>query len=250
MNKTDSYLTAECLCDEARLLSQLCHTSMEETDHWRWYRNIPGCWYHRIHIFSANPNDPDFWRHLEQIYHAPEGDLILSFITEDLYPEWEEDLTQRGFSLLKPQKGMVYDLPQWQPTPQPSQIRRIFEEDIDDWSTAVSRGVGNLPAPEAYRQLIQDESNLFYAYEDRGMMVGTVQLYLDGNNAGIFNVSTLPEYRHKGIATALMRTVLNDAKAAGCSKASLQASVYGEPVYQKMGFRVVNHFLNYTKKQQ
>ena len=60
--------------------------------------------------------------------------------------------------------------------------------------------------------------------------------------AGIYWVGTLPEARGRGIAEACTRAATNAGFAAGASFAALQASVMGEPIYRRMGYREVTRY--------
>jgi GNAT superfamily N-acetyltransferase len=53
----------------------------------------------------------------------------------------------------------------------------------------------------------------------------------------IWNVATLPEARGRGLASALMRQALLDARERGCATTSLQATAMGRPIYERMGYR-------------
>jgi ribosomal protein S18 acetylase RimI-like enzyme len=52
----------------------------------------------------------------------------------------------------------------------------------------------------------------------------------------IWGVYVEPAYRGQGIATELTRLALAHLKALGCTRAILNASPSGKPVYEKLGF--------------
>lgn len=60
------------------------------------------------------------------------------------------------------------------------------------------------------------------------------------DNVPEFAISTYPQYRGKGIGTALMRKMLEHLKLYGYSKASLavQKDNYAVEMYQKVGFTI------------
>ena len=60
-----------------------------------------------------------------------------------------------------------------------------------------------------------------------------------GDDLGIHYVATESTHRRRGLATALLSTVLDRAAADGMRTATLQASPDGRPVYLRMGFRPV-----------
>ena len=59
-------------------------------------------------------------------------------------------------------------------------------------------------------------------------------------------MATLPEYRNRGYATALIERIISDAEEMQLDILSLQASVFGEPVYKRIGFDIVSHIKNYS----
>ena len=60
--------------------------------------------------------------------------------------------------------------------------------------------------------------------------------FLSGKTAMLMNVYTKENYRRQGIAEALLKTVIADAKAAGISCIDLTATDVGRPLYEKHGF--------------
>jgi GNAT superfamily N-acetyltransferase len=56
----------------------------------------------------------------------------------------------------------------------------------------------------------------------------------------VVNVFTEPDVRGRGIARALMNTLLRWANAQGCDRVALHASDAGRPLYQSLGFVPTN----------
>jgi GNAT superfamily N-acetyltransferase len=67
--------------------------------------------------------------------------------------------------------------------------------------------------------------------------VATSLLYLAGGVAGIYNVATLPEFRHQGIGSALTVAPLLQARTWGYHIGTLQSSPMGLSLYRRLGFR-------------
>ena len=57
-----------------------------------------------------------------------------------------------------------------------------------------------------------------------------------GKTAAVYNVLTYPEYRRQGIATNLLKILIDEAKKANAVFVELSASSMGKPVYEKLGF--------------
>jgi GNAT superfamily N-acetyltransferase len=63
---------------------------------------------------------------------------------------------------------------------------------------------------------------------------------LTGREAYIMNMYTLPAWRGRGIATELLRRLLDLARQHGCRRASLHALPPGRSIYVKAGFTPVD----------
>lgn len=75
---------------------------------------------------------------------------------------------------------------------------------------------------------------------------GLLALDHDGDCA-LACMSTLPDARRRGLATALCVRALADAAARGCSTASLQATLEAEGVYRAVGFEEIGRFREYAR---
>jgi len=62
----------------------------------------------------------------------------------------------------------------------------------------------------------------------------------------VVNVYTEPEFRGLGIARALMRTIMEWAKAEGADRIVLHASDAGRPLYSSLGFHPTNEMRWFT----
>ncbi|MCR4579138.1 MAG: GNAT family N-acetyltransferase [Treponema sp.] len=58
-----------------------------------------------------------------------------------------------------------------------------------------------------------------------------------GKRAHLMNVYTHPDYRKKGIASKMVKLLIEEARNYGASEISLDASDMGRPVYEKLGFK-------------
>jgi len=57
----------------------------------------------------------------------------------------------------------------------------------------------------------------------------------------VYNVYTYPQYRKRGLATAVMNALLQEAKAMNLASIDLLASSDGRSLYEKFGFKIPNH---------
>lgn len=75
-----------------------------------------------------------------------------------------------------------------------------------------------------------------------GVAVVGAWTYLNGTDCGIYAVGTVPAYRRRGLAAALMEHLLAHAAANGAHTASLQSTPMGEPLYTALGFTSVGRY--------
>jgi GNAT superfamily N-acetyltransferase len=71
-----------------------------------------------------------------------------------------------------------------------------------------------------------------------GVPVATASLLLAGGIAGIYDVSTVPAARRRGIGAVMTVAALQEARALSYETAFLQPSEMGEALYRRLGFRV------------
>ena len=70
-----------------------------------------------------------------------------------------------------------------------------------------------------------------------------------GRTLGIFTMATVPAARGHGHASAMTARVVADGVAAGCDVAALQASEMGRPIYERLGFRLVQEYDIYVEQR-
>ncbi|HKG35478.1 MAG TPA: GNAT family N-acetyltransferase [Solirubrobacterales bacterium] len=102
---------------------------------------------------------------------------------------------------------------------------------INDHAYGIPEGTwikGNGREPENYRT---------YLAELDGEPAATVATVRAGDDCVIWSVATERAARGRGLATALMRRALWDARQEGCSTTTLQATRAGRPVYERIGYR-------------
>ena len=91
---------------------------------------------------------------------------------------------------------------------------------------------------------------MFFAYliEIDGRAVSTAYMavsekpanpaFITGKIGTILNVYTDPAYRRRGLATQVLKKLIERAKVENLSKIELSATADGRPVYEKLGFMV------------
>jgi predicted N-acetyltransferase YhbS len=69
-----------------------------------------------------------------------------------------------------------------------------------------------------------------------GRPVGSSELFLGTDSAGLHSLTVPDEYRGRGIGTALVEHTCREATRRGASKVALLASSEGPPLYERRGF--------------
>jgi ribosomal protein S18 acetylase RimI-like enzyme len=166
-------------------------------------------------------------------------------------PGIRHQLEAAGFRFLVSEPGMAVDLTtERQDRPAlPGLTFRLVENEAD-LATYVDllgrgfddvQGVDNVAEAtwlgQTYRRLGLDHPHLRHvlALVD-GEAVGQASLLIAGDVTGINYVSTLPEYRGRGIGRALVSNMLERSRASGARVATLISSEAGLPLYRSLGF--------------
>jgi GNAT superfamily N-acetyltransferase len=85
-----------------------------------------------------------------------------------------------------------------------------------------------------------------YVGYSNGQAVTTAASSVTGAVIGLYSVATLPQYRRLGFAEAIMRKVVEEARAThGIEHTVLQATPSGFSLYEQMGYRTVTKFRVY-----
>ena len=148
--------------------------------------------------------------------------------------------------------GMVLDpLPDSCPVlPNDLKIRRAVDlEEIHIFLRTGDAGFGAPPGSvDGFREgLVAATRNdsfrggNYLGYLD-GKPVATSLRFTTGEIAGIYFVSTLPEFRRRGFAQAMTWRAAVDGRREGCTASCLQASEMGRSVYERMGYRTIAEY--------
>ena len=122
---------------------------------------------------------------------------------------------------------------------------RHFQEIIEK-SYSLPEGAGPYVITERMVRLPGIE--MFVGYVDNEP-ASTSMLIKTGPVAGIYWVATLDKYRNHGFGKEITAQSLVAGKMRGCTFASLQASVMGKPVYEKMGFDNPYNYQNFNSPE-
>jgi GNAT superfamily N-acetyltransferase len=110
-------------------------------------------------------------------------------------------------------------------------------------TAAVANLAGEMPIPAAAVPDCTGSSEIraWVLIEDEVAVVGA-WTYHHGRDVGVYAVGTVPEWRGRGLARALVLHALADAYRHGARTASLQSTPMGEPLYRSLGFRPAGRY--------
>jgi ribosomal protein S18 acetylase RimI-like enzyme len=86
---------------------------------------------------------------------------------------------------------------------------------------------------------MKTQPELFFVAVDEGSLVGTAMSGFDGHRGWVYYVAVHPDYRRRGIGSALMKKVEGALTEMGCSKLNLQIRVGNAQVqsfYDSLGY--------------
>ncbi len=124
-------------------------------------------------------------------------------------------------------------------------IIRTYHDDYEHavirlWNESLpGKAPHNDPATSIRLKCAADR-NLFFVAELDGDIAGTVMGGYDGHRGWVYSLAVKPEWRCRGIATALIQTVENELAERGCLKVNLQIRSTNKDViefYKKLGYK-------------
>lgn len=133
--------------------------------------------------------------------------------------------------------------------PNGATVRRIDGAHGDVFADALAAGFG---MPTAIADVFATPATLdepavsAFVLEVAGVAAVTGENVLDGDLVGLYNGTARPEYRRNGYFRALVSARLRDAVANGARFAFTQNTPMSQPLYESLGFRVVEDWTYLT----
>lgn len=125
-------------------------------------------------------------------------------------------------------------------------IRRAGPEELDLWTMTVAQGFAeNYPVTQEILSVMKvfasTKDTECYLARVNGRIAGGATLALRGRIAGLFGASTLPEYRNRGVQTALLHFRLQRAAESGCELAMslAQPGSHSQRNITRLGFQTL-----------
>lgn len=134
--------------------------------------------------------------------------------------------------------------------PAEATVRRIDGAHGEEFAGALAAGF-QMPKSTAdlfaLPSMLEDPALPAFVLDVDGVAVSTGQNAYDGAVVGSYNATTRPEYRRKGYYRALLSACLRHAVANGAEFAFTQNTSMSQPLYESLGFRVVEDWTYLTK---
>jgi ribosomal protein S18 acetylase RimI-like enzyme len=169
------------------------------------------------------------------------------------YPECKNDLEEMGFVCDEHESGMFAEIEklsrekkcaelQISPVDDSKKLndfiqiyRELMPHDADAIKMFYERASEHILNPES-------SLKLFVGYF-HNQPAATSALFMDENAAGVWDVTTLPQFRRRGIGTDMtLHALFHAFDNFGHRIGVLTASEDGEPVYRKIGFQKLKDF--------
>jgi GNAT superfamily N-acetyltransferase len=132
------------------------------------------------------------------------------------------------------------------PAPSGIDLRRAKTEELDLWVMTVSQGFAeNYPVTHELLSIMKmfamGKNTECYLARIDGRVVGGATLAIRGRIAGFFGASTLPEFRNRGVQTALLHLRLRRAAEARCELAMslAQPGSHSHRNISRLGFQTL-----------
>ncbi len=184
---------------------------------------------------------------LEHFYRSRDSEVNIE-VCPMADPSLFELLGARGYRVIE-LSNVLYrsiDANSKRPTLPPGiEIRQARADEARFWATTVSRGFAeHFPVTDELIDMMEmfsqrPSDRMYLGYVD-GSVAGGAALCTHEGIAGCFGASTLPEFRHRGVQTALLETRLAEGAASGCTIAMsiAQLNSGSHRNIERQGFRV------------
>lgn len=112
---------------------------------------------------------------------------------------------------------------------------------------ATPAGEVSTAALVTYLSSLPGDPRLFAAVDDRGVVRSTSGSRTFSSDAYVFFVNTDPGWRRRGLALSMTAVALRSASKSGATRANLDASGPGIPLYRRLGFTAVAELTQFSR---
>jgi ribosomal protein S18 acetylase RimI-like enzyme len=162
-----------------------------------------------------------------------------------LHGSVREAAQRRGLTMIESRPGMWATIGTTTPAPPPDGVEVLRVDDaalldavveVDEAAFGGEAALTRRFLPDA---VLEDSAQRVYAARVDGRLVGAGESTTLDGVLGVFGIATRPEYRRRGIGTALTWFLMAD-RADDADLAVLDASDLGESVYRRLGFTAMS----------
>jgi GNAT superfamily N-acetyltransferase len=176
---------------------------------------------------------------MEAAYRAGAVDGFAAWVHESDLPMIDE-LERREYRLAETTRAMGMSLDELTVPPPHVDARRPAWREYQQFLARVGVPAGLLPHVDA------TALDVVIAAID-GENAATALSFDHDGDCGIYNVTTVPAARRRGLGTALTALLLHSAKWRGCTTSTLQSTAMAEGVYAAVGFKDLGRILEFVR---
>lgn len=220
--------------------------SWGEQDGLEWIQNPYDQWYGGVFGIQPEMELSLFRQKVETARREMEAGrfpskLMISEMQQTLSLEQKRCLEEQGFREDMWQTGMVLPISKqsYDQTLPEGDFIWLTEIDVHlmGWAAAVAQAFAQKEEDAIVRCFAESRTTDLYYYLHGDTVTATGLVYHQKSVAGIYLVGTVPEFRRRGFADAIVRRALRNETRKGVSTVVLQASEMGLPVYDRIGFQ-------------
>lgn len=165
---------------------------------------------------------------------------------------YEDTLESFGFELGFEQTAMYVSLDGYPEATLLADSDRVLaqaqtDSDLVTWSQISGAAFGYEIDPVPVKRLATSPRASLFLLQVEGKPAGTAMVFQTGPVAGIHQVGVVPEFQGRGLARWMMDVVIESARRQGAQVVTLQASVAGRGLYERMGFTSQFPINNYRR---
>lgn len=194
---------------------------------------------------------------LEDLYAAKRIPFCWWIPQGPLFNNIDKKLTERGFGQTMEVKGMALDFStiplEWALPENMRIVQATTPQHFSDWMGALriafdmEKDMANWYKGMFEKMGKSTDTMLCYIAYYADTPVSALTLFLDKKVASFYNVGTIPDFRQKGLTTAMTHYCLDIARKRGYTWATLQANSNSVRLYNRMGFNSYTDYRLYFK---
>lgn len=185
-------------------------------------------------IFNLKNDTESFF----EIFQLSKEGRLPEMLTINEPMEWSDN---PNLQFVMSQKNMAIDMKliSKDVVANPNVKQVMKEKDAIDFAETASKSFGYKVDSKVIYTIVQNSETIrLFLYQEGRECVGCGIVFFDSrNNAGVHMIGTLPKARGKGIGKSITEKLLIEVKMNNADYCVLHASLMGESIYKKLGFK-------------